>query len=66
MKTKTVKAIAKGMLLGAALIAVAVITGCATAPLPGPNPLDEPGESEATVSDLHRGNIREITGNPTL
>ena len=60
MKTK---AIIKGIAIAAIAI---IIASCSTAPLSGPNPLDEPGETEATVSDLHRGNVREITNNPCL
>lgn len=31
-----------------------------------PNPLDEPGETAATVADLHEANIRAITNNPVF
>ena len=65
MKIKTI-AIVKGLLLGAALIAIASITSC-TAPaswVGTPNPLDEPGASPATAEELHLKNLRNITGNP--
>jgi hypothetical protein len=61
---KTTSAIAKGILLGAALIAIAVITGCSSQPLPGPCPLDFPGSEDPTAAELHTGNLRCITGNP--
>jgi hypothetical protein len=62
---KTTKAILKGILLGAALIAVAVLAGCTNRAFPvGPNPLDVPSDSQPTVAELHNENIRAITGNP--
>jgi PBP1b-binding outer membrane lipoprotein LpoB len=39
-------------------------------PVQGPSfgtafdPLDEPGSTPPTAEELHRGNLREITGNP--
>lgn len=63
---KTTKAIAKGLLLGAAMIAVAILAGCTPKAFPvGPNPLDEPWQADSTES-LHTGNLRAITGNPAL
>lgn len=58
-------AVAKGLAIAAAMIAVASLAGCAPKAFrPGPNPLDEPGAIEPTALDLHEENIRAITGNP--
>jgi hypothetical protein len=63
---KLTKAIAKGIVLGAAMIAVAILAGCAPKAFPvGPNPLDEPWQADCPTS-LHTGNLRAITGNPAL
>lgn len=60
---KTTKAIAKGILLGAAAIALATLLSCQ--PLPAEaNPLDVPGTGEPTAAELHQGNLEEITSNP--
>ena len=64
---KTTLAIAKGLVIGAALIVIASLSSCAPRAFPvGPNPLDEPGEEQPTVESLHRGNVRAITNNPTI
>lgn len=60
---KITKAIAKGILLGAVLIAIASLSGCGV-PATGPNPLDPPGTVPPTVRELHAANISNITGNP--
>lgn len=62
---KTTLAVTKGLLLGAAMIAVAVLTSCGTIPEGGPNPLDRPGD-DYCASELHLQNLRAITGNPCL
>lgn len=65
---KTTLAITKGILIGAALIAIASLSSCGlnkAFPV-GPSPLDEPGERQPTASELHDGNVRAITGNPTF
>ena len=56
---KTAIAIAKGVLLAAIAI---IIVSCA--PIGDANPLDEPGETQPTVAELHAENIRAITNNP--
>lgn len=60
MKTTT-------LLLAAALLPLAGLNSCAPQAYPPgtPNPLDEPGASEATAEELHAGNLSEITGNPS-
>jgi hypothetical protein len=65
-KLRIVIAIAKGLALGTALAALAGLTSCVphAYPVGAPNPLDEPGEIQPTVNDLHQQNIRIITGNP--
>ena len=58
---KTTIAIAKGIALGAALIAIASLMSCAIPPDSQFNPLDQPGHQQPTVEELHAENITAIT-----
>lgn len=63
---KVTTAIARGILLGAALIAAVSLVSCGTLPTTdsGFNPLDVPGSTEPTAAELHQENLAAITSNP--
>lgn len=48
------------------ILAIASLVGCAIPPDSELNPLYPPGYREPTAAELHRRNVREITGNPTI